>query len=163
VTIPAIDPVVSNVMLMRKLYRLITGDERLGNVCSAIEIQYDPEDSTNYDCNQHDAQPRKRICAAWKDLWHIFDLHLLVRIPISDPNINLNLFLSLFLKLILSPFSLFYACVLCFCSVLLFYAPLVNFRICGKTDILFSTRKSQALRAPLTDDFSTPINIFLSL
>ena len=71
VAITAVDAIITNVMLVRKLNWLLTGDKGLGNVCSPIKIQNEPEGPTCDKTNQHDAKPRKRIRAAGKDLWHI--------------------------------------------------------------------------------------------
>jgi len=71
VTVATVDPIITNVMLMRKLDRLLAGDKCLGYVCSPIKIQYEPEDPTNDKTDQHDTKPRKRVRTAGKDLWHI--------------------------------------------------------------------------------------------
>src|SRR5215475_3389216 len=69
-TISAINPVITHMVLVRELYRLLPRHKCLRHKRRAVQFKYYPTaHSKKYDNNGY-AQPRKRIRAAGEELWH---------------------------------------------------------------------------------------------
>lgn len=68
--ITAIDAVVADVMFMGKLNRLLSRNERLGNIRGPAQLKQNPKGTPSKKQADDDTQPRKRIHAAVEELWH---------------------------------------------------------------------------------------------